>query len=249
VVLESGRVLSPQDLGVLAALGFTSVRCSRRPIIGVISTGNEVVPVDTAPATGQVRDVNTYLCTAFLQRHGCMPRSYGIVHDDPQEFERTLERAAAECEAVLISGGSSKDVRDMVSAGIASHGEVLVHGIGLQPGKPTIIGKTGSKPVVGLPGHPASAFIVLLAIVRPLVAALSGRRDTECRVPARLTQNIPSPRGRVDYVRVRVADGMATPVFGKSGLLNTLVESDGVVCIGADQEGVEAGEDVEVIRW
>jgi molybdopterin molybdotransferase len=249
VVLQTGRVLSPQDLGVLAALGFATVCCSRLPKVGVISTGNEVVPVDATPTPGQVRDVNTYLCTAFLQRHGCRPLPYGIVRDDPQEFARTLERAAGECDAVLVSGGSSKDVRDMVSDGIAFRGKVLVHGIGIQPGKPTIIGTFGTIPVVGLPGHPASAFIVLLACVRTLIAALSGRRDAECRVPARLTQNIPSPRGRVDYVRVKVADGRVTPLFGKSGLLNNLVESAGVVCIGADREGAEAGEEVEVILW
>ena len=248
-VMQKGRRLSPQDLGVLAALGMSGVRVSRRPVIGVISTGNEVIPVGASLMPGRVRDVNTYLCTGFLQRQGCIPRSYGIVRDDPEIFARTLADAATECDAVFISGGSSKDVRDLVSSVIANQGEVLIHGIGIQPGKPTIIGKVSGKAVIGLPGHPASAFIVLTTISIALVNALTGGTVQECRTTVRLGQNIPSPRGRVDYVRVRVSGGVATPLFGKSGLLNTLIESSGVIRIGAECEGLEAGEMVDVIRW
>jgi molybdopterin molybdotransferase len=151
---------------------------------------------------------------------------------------------------VLLSGGSSKDDRDMTAGVIAARGEVLIHGIAIAPGKPTIIGSIAGKPVFGLPGHPASAFVVLIAIVRPLIDRMLGLENPQLRtVKACLSENIPSQRGREEYVRVRVEHGVATPLFGKSGLLNTLVKSDGLVCIPAGYEGIEKGSEVEVILW
>ncbi|MDD1644732.1 MAG: molybdopterin molybdotransferase MoeA [Methanomicrobiales archaeon] len=249
VVLPGGRRLRPQDLGVLAAAGKDRIRVYRRPRVGVISTGNELVPVTAIPSASQVRDVNSTLCAGFLQEHGCLPKAYGIVSDEQDLLRAALDRALSECDAVLVSGGSSKDVRDHCAAAIAGGGEVLAHGIALQPGKPTILGRMRGKPVIGLPGHPASAYIVLRALVRPLVGAMSGGLPPERRVPAVLAQNLPSPRGREDWVRVRLEGDQARPVFGKSGLLNTLAASDGVVVVPAEREGMEAGEAVEVILW
>jgi molybdopterin molybdotransferase len=138
----------------------------------------------------------------------------------------------------------------MVSAIIEERGTVLVHGVAIAPGKPTIIGKCNGKPVIGLPGHPASAFIVLLAIVRHLITAMTGETGNNLRtLQAILDQNISSAKGREDYVRVTVKNGIATPLFGKSGLLNTLVKSAGVIRIPAESEGLETGTLVEVILW
>jgi len=138
----------------------------------------------------------------------------------------------------------------MTAAVIASLGEVLVHGIAIAPGKPTIIGRIGSKPVFGLPGHPASAFVVLIAIVRPLLVRMLGIPVPLQRTEkATLAINIPSQRGREEYVRVMLENGVATPLFGKSGLLNTLVRSNGLVRIPAGAEGIEQGSTVEVILW
>jgi molybdopterin molybdotransferase len=138
----------------------------------------------------------------------------------------------------------------MTAGTIAAMGEVLVHGIAIAPGKPTIIGRIAGKPVFGLPGHPASAFVVLIAIVRPLLDRMLGiDKPLERTVRAILSTNIPSQRGREEYVRVRVEDGIATPLFGKSGLLNTLVRSDGLVRIPAGAEGLEAASPVDVILW
>jgi molybdopterin molybdotransferase len=161
-----------------------------------------------------------------------------------------VSRATAECDAVLISGGSSKDERDIVAAIISEHGEVLIHGIAISPGKPTIIGRCKNVPIIGLPGHPASAFIVLVAVVGHMIAELTGDLTGDVRtVTATLGTNIPSARGREDYVRVVVSDGVATPLFGKSGLLNTLVKSTGIIRIPAESEGLETGSEVEVILW
>jgi molybdopterin molybdotransferase len=249
-VFRPGRRLTPQDAGVLAACGCARVTVAKKPVVGIISTGNELVPVTVIPGPGEVRDANASMLAAWLSEYGCVPRLYGIVKDERSAFEAVLARALPECDVVLLSGGSSKDDRDMTAGVIAGAGEVLIHGIAIAPGKPTIIGRIAGKPVFGLPGHPASAFVVLIAIVRPLLDTMLGQKKPLLRtVQATLAENIPSQRGREEYVRVRVENGTATPLFGKSGLLNTLVKSDGLVCIPAGYEGLEKGSRVEVMLW
>jgi molybdopterin molybdotransferase len=250
IVLRQGRRLTPQDAGVLAACGCAMVTVAKKPVFGIISTGNELVPVTAIPGPGQVRDANASMLAAWLSEYGCIPRFYGIVKDEHKAFETIISKALPECDVVLLSGGSSKDDRDMTAGVIAGRGEVLIHGIAIAPGKPTIIGRIEGKPVFGLPGHPASAFVVLIAIVRPLIDRMLGLEKPLIRsVKAILAENIPSQRGREEYVRVRVENGKAIPQFGKSGLLNTLVSSDGLVCIPAGYEGLEKGSEVEVILW
>ena len=249
-VFSAGRRISPQDAGVLAACGCAMVTVAKKPVVGIISTGNELVPVTGVPGPGQVRDANASMLAAYLTEYGCIPRPYGIIPDEREAFEAVLARAVPECDVVLLSGGSSKDDRDMTAAVIAAMGEVLVHGIAIAPGKPTIIGRITGRPVFGLPGHPASAFVVLIAIVRPLLDRMLGiPRPLQLTVRASLAVNLPSQRGREEYVRVRIENGVATPLFGKSGLLNTLIRSDGLICIPAGSEGLEQGSVVEVIRW
>jgi molybdopterin molybdotransferase len=250
IVCKRGRRLSPQDIGVLAAAGCIDVPVVRIPKVGILSTGNELVPVNVRPLPGQVRDVNSFVVASFVREQGCAPVFYGIVRDDREALRSAIDNAASKCDAVLISGGSSKDERDMVAAIIKEKGTVLIHGIAISPGKPTIIGRYGNIPVIGLPGHPASAFIVLVAIIRHLFAEMTGNTDSGLRsVQASLGQNVSSSKGREDYVRVVVRDGVATPLFGKSGLLNTLVKSTGVIRIPAESEGLETGTLVEVIVW
>ncbi len=250
IVVPAGRRLSPQEVGALAAVGRVDVEVRRRPVIGVVSTGNEVVPVEAVPGRSEVRDVNSYLCRAFCRERGCDTRFYGIVRDEPGALRAVLETAANECDAVLVSGGSSKDERDLGAATIAELGEVLVHGIALAPGKPTIVGRVNAIPAIGLPGHPASAFVVLIVIAGPMLAALAGdRTDRSRRARARLIENVPSARGREDYVRVTVRDGEARPLFAKSGLLNSLVRADGLLRVPAGREGYETGDEVEVLLW
>ena len=250
IVLRKGRRISAQDTGVLAAAGCTVVPVSKRPKIAILSTGNELVPAGEVPGQGQVRDVNSYVVASFVEGQGCIPVRYGIVRDDRGALRTALGKAAAECDAVLVSGGSSKDERDMVAAVVAEHGEILIHGIAIAPGKPTIIGRFGEKPVIGLPGHPAAAFVVLVAIGSHLITGMTGESGRSVRTTAAaLAENVPSTRGREDYIRVAVHDGIATPLFGKSGLLNTLVRSTGIVRIPAESEGLETGTRVEVILW
>jgi len=248
IVLPAGRRLAPQDLGVLAAAGCATVPVACMPRVGILSTGNELVPVNEIPRIGQVRDVNSYVIDSFLRDHGCIPVNYGILKDDREVFTKTLARATAECDAVLISGGSSKDERDMTAAAIEGSGEIFVHGIAIAPGKPTIIGRCGSIPVIGLPGHPAAAFVGMVVIVRNLLDGMTGATDPGFRtIPAKLATNVPSTKGREDYIRVFVKDGIATPLFGKSGLLNTLAQGNGLLRVPAESEGLEAGQEVGII--
>ena len=250
VILPAGRRVSPQDAGVLAASGRTRVTVARKPVIGIISTGNELVHVGVSPKPGQVRDANAPMIAAYLREFGCTPRLYGIVRDERDSFEEVLAQALPECDAILLSGGSSKDDRDMTAGILAGRGEVLVHGISLAPGKPTIIGRIGTTPVFGLPGHPASAYVVLLVIVRPLLARMLGETEPSLvTIKATLATNIPSQKGREEYIRVSLANGIAHPIFGKAGLLNTLVRSNGLVRIPAGDEGLEQGSTVDVILW
>jgi molybdopterin molybdotransferase len=250
IVMDFGRRLGSRDIGVLAAVGCDRVPVFRIPKIGIISTGNELVPVTELPTGSRVRDVNSYLCSSYVKELGCEPVLYGIVPDERKIYRATLDSALAECDAVLISGGSSKDERDMTASVIQERGEVLVHGIAIAPGKPTIIGLADGVPVIGLPGHPASAFIVLNIVVRHLLNRMTGNQSAGPDVMKSIAlENIPSMKGREEYVRVLLTEKGVIPLFGKSGLLNTLIRSDGLVKVPAGSEGVEEGDVVEVIRW
>ena len=221
--IQAGTKINSRVMGVLAACGVEDVLVSEKPRIAIISTGNEIVPVTEVPGPGQVRDVNTYLIAGFIQESGGIPVIIGIVQDEHRLLEEALDKAVSEADIVLISGGSSKGERDMCADIIGSHGELLVHGIALSPGKPTIIGQVKNKPVIGLPGHPASAYVVLHALVRDLVHAITGEISFPVRQSGVLTSPVPSAKGREDYVRVIKKDDDITPLFGKSGLTNTLV--------------------------
>jgi len=247
--LYAGTRITSRETGVLAACGIHAVPVSLKPRVAVIATGNEIVPVQDVPKPGQIRDVNTYMCAGFIQESGGIPIIMGIVRDDRDSLEQALHRAVNESDVVLISGGSSKGERDMCADIIAGSGEMLVHGIALSPGKPTIIGKIQEKPVIGLPGHPASAYVVLYALVRDLIHAMTGEKTTKVSVSGVLTAPVPSAKGREDYIRVVYQDDTITPVFGKSGLTNTLVSSDGLLCIPAACEGYEKGTRVSFEPW
>ena len=186
-VLPAGRLLLPQDIGALAALGVTRVPVCRRPAVGILSTGDELVSVEQTPGEGQVRDVNTALLRAMTAQAGGEPRCYGILADGEEALGQALDRMVEECDVVLLSGGSSVGEKDLACRVIARRGEVLFHGVAMKPGKPTILGRVKGKPVFGLPGHPAAAFFAARLFVVPLLARRMGRTLRPFRVKARLT--------------------------------------------------------------
>ena len=250
VILKQGRVLSSQDIGALAAIGRVQVPVVQKLTVGILSTGDELVPPAVCPGPGQVRDVNGPMLEAMLMGFGVNVISYGIVVDDEEKLAATVTRAAGECDAVLLSGGSSVGVKDAACRIIESMGKLLLHGIAIKPGKPTIIGKAGRKPLVGLPGHPVAAYFVTKLFILPLLGRLMGRDMTGYTVTAHVTENISANHGRAQYhcCRLKWQDGVlwAEPIRGKSGLITTLAGADGYFCISRDCEGLPRGAEVQV---
>ena len=249
-VLPAGRALAPQDIGALSALGRHSVQVCKRPVMGIISTGDELVPVEARPGPGQVRDVNAAMLGAVVQRAGGEALHFGIVRDDRSALKEALALALDRCDGVLLSGGSSVGKKDVAALALEDLGEVLFHGLAMKPGKPTLLGRVAGKPALGLPGHPAAAFFVASLFVPLLLARLTGRPLRRYTVPARLTEALSANHGRAQYVGVglsREGDALlARPIYGKSGLITTLAGADGYFCIPRDCEGFPAGTMVEV---
>lgn len=249
-VLPAGRKLSVQDIGALAAMGICRVTVCRKPVVGIISTGDELVPVEETPADGQIRDVNSAMLSALAEEAGAKSICYGILRDEERLLSETVGRALTECDVVLISGGSSVGMKDCTCRVLEDKGEVLFHGIAMKPGKPTILGRADGKPVFGLPGHPVAAFFVSQLFLRPLLARMMGRRTAVREIPAVLTEAISANDGRAQYLGVfleeREGTVYAVPVRTKSGLITSLAGSDGFFCIGRDCEGIPAGRTVSV---
>ena len=250
VILSAGRVLSSQDIGALAAIGRVQVPVRKRLTVGVISTGDELVPPEEKPKAGQVRDVNSPMLEAMLAAFGVNVINYGIVIDNEALLSEKVKKAAEECDAVLLSGGSSVGVKDAACRIIESMGSLLLHGIAIKPGKPTILGKTGCKPLVGLPGHPVAAYFITRLFVLPLLGKLMGRRQESYTTTARITESVSANHGRAQYhcCRLESKDGTlyATPIRGKSGLITTLAGADGYFCIDRDCEGLPKHAEIQV---
>ena len=250
VILKKGRVLSSQDIGALAAIGRVQVPVVKKLTVGVISTGDELVPPSEKPSAGQVRDVNSPMLEAMLTGFGANVINYGIVIDDEALLAEKVHKAVSECDAVLLSGGSSVGVKDAACRIIESMGSLLLHGIAIKPGKPTILGKTGQKPLVGLPGHPVAAYFITKLFILPLLARLSGKQLETYSVPARITESVSANHGRaqVHCCRLELREGelWATPIRGKSGLITTLAGADGYFVIDRDCEGLPQGAEIQV---
>ena len=249
-IYSVGHTLRLQDIGVLAAIGKPYVSVRKSPRIGVISTGIELVPPEATPSIGEIRDVNSHLIATFLQRQGAVAVKYGIIRDSHKDLMTVIEKASKECDAVIISGGSSKDRNDVTFHAIASLGTIRAHGIAIAPGKPTIIGECYGIPVIGLPGHPVSTFMVMSLVVTPLVEGMKGTPSKPisyktCTMATDLKLEI----GKTQYIRVKVENEMVTPILGKSGLLYTLIHSDGIIQLPSNKEGLVKGEKVEVRLW
>ena len=258
LLFPAGRRLRPQEIGLLAAIGIRSLVVYKKPRVAIISSGDEIVPLDEKPRPGQVRDSNAYLAAAQVAEWGGLPLMLGIIPDDFDALRKTLAAAWGAADLILISGGSSVGVRDLTLTAIKDlpGSEILVHGVALRPGKPTILaalGEVGPKPLLGLPGHPASAAVVMEVLGRPLLlrlAGASGQSPWGRTVTAVLSRNLAGATGREDFVRVRLrreeTTRWADPVLGPSGLLSPLVKSDGLVMIPLGVEGFFKGETVAV---
>ena len=257
VILQKGHRLRPQDIGLLAAIGWAKISVFRKPVIAILSTGDEIVSIDSQPEPGQVRDINSYALSAAIEQMGSTPYCLGIIPDDEAVLEKELRKFldTKEIDLVLISGGSSVGPRDYTLKVLSRLGPpgVLVHGLASKPGKPTIISLNHHKPFIGLPGHPVSAMMVFENVVRRIIIDLKGEivhfgdRKT---ITALLENNVFSDAGREEYVRVSLINKQdqlwAVPVLGKSGMISSLAKADGYITVGLNQEGLYKGQKVTV---
>ena len=260
VVLKKGQRLRPQDLGVLAGLGITEATVVKQPVVAIISTGDELVEPGEPLAPGKIRDINSTTLAALVRECGGKPVTLGIIKDDLETMLHASQKALEiPANMLLLSGGSSVGKKDFTLKVLEEieGTKLLAHGISIKPGKPTILARKENTALFGLPGHVGSAIVVFYLFVRPLLRKFSG---DECStglhtITATTTEQIPSTIGREDYVRVSIdwnedrSIQRATPVYGKSGLLNPLVRAEGLLAIGRDVEGLDKGEQAEVLLF
>lgn len=257
LVLPRLHQLRPQDIGGLLAVGITEVKALSPPRVGILSCGDELAPPEANLSPGMVRDINAYILSALAEKLGALPLRFGIASDRLDEYRQRAEAGFAACDILLLSAGSSVSARDYTRDVINGLGEpgVLQHGLATKPGKPTIIALCQGKPVIGLPGNPVSALLVARQTLPHLIARYLGRKpqapDTVC---ARLSQRVASVTGREDWVAVNLSqseDGMtaAEPIFGKSNLIFTLVDADGLLRLPLNSGGYQAGSMVDVFMF
>jgi len=254
-VIARGTRLRPVEIGGLMTLGITEVNVVRPPHLGILSSGDEVVPPEMKLSPGKVRDANSYSLSTLVESIGGVAIRYGIVPDQEQSLYNAAAQALEDCDLLVITAGSSASSRDLTAQVINQLGPpgVLVHGVNIRPGKPTILAICNGKPVIGLPGNPVSALVIASLFVVPVMEKMLGVNTFRPKpsVPARLGLNLPSQTGREDWVAVRLVstqDGfVAEPIFGKSNLIFTLVRADGMVRIPSEATGLSAGDSVEVV--
>ena len=252
VVLRAGRRIGAAELSVLATLGETAVEVYRRPAVAVISTGDELVDATRAPGTGQVRDSNRWAIAGGLAALGCdvvhLPRAV----DEVAAIRAGIAEGLRVADAVVLTGGSSVGARDHVPAAIEGLGDpgVVVHGLRVKPGKPTVLAAVGAQPVIGLPGNPASALTILDAIASHVFRALTGQTDARrATVAAVAAEAFPGRAGWTWYVPAVLDGSAARPLALRSSHTSLLARADGYVVVGPERPGIEAGAPVTRVRY
>lgn len=252
IALNKGKKITPEAVGVLAALGISKVKIYKKPKFYIISTGDELIDIDEKLELGKVRDINAYALYSLITKLGGEVVNKTIVKDNYNLLREEVEKALSTSDIVLISGGSSVGTRDYTAKVINSfNGKgIFVHGMSIKPGKPTIIGEGEGKAIFGLPGHPVSSIIVFKAVVEPFVKEKMGMIEYKPKTKAIMDFNFHSSPGKETYqmVKLKEENGVihATPNFGKSGMITLLSNSDGYIIIKPHEEGVYKGEEREV---
>lgn len=254
-VLRGGVLLTSRETGVLAAIGAAQFPLWRQPRIGIISTGDEIIPPGSPMGPAKVYDSNAQILSDAVRELGGLPRCFGIVQDDFQSLQNMLHKALEESDVVLLSGGTSKGEGDLCYRVVAELNDpgIVVHGVALKPGKPICLAASGGKPVVILPGFPTSAIFTFHEFVAPVVRLLGGRSTAaEAKISARLAVKFQSEVGRTEYLLVGLIDGpdgpTAYPMGKGSGSVTTFSQADGFVTIGRLTELLPAGAQLEVQR-
>ena len=247
----SGATLTPSLCGALLAGGITEIEVIKKPLVGIIPTGDEIVPPTGNPGKGDIIEFNSTVFKGMLEKFGALSKVYPIVPDKEELIKQAVEKALSECDIVLVSAGSSAGRDDYTSEIISSLGTVLIHGIAIKPGKPAVLGEAKGKPVIGIPGYPVSAIVIMDEIVGDVVSMYYGRQRTEAvTVKAVLAKKIVSSLKYTEYVRVslgRIGNVLsAAPLARGAGVITSFTKADGVILVAQDCEGIEAGEEVQV---
>lgn len=248
VILEKNKLLNPPKIGVIAAQGIDTVEVYKKPVVGVISTGNELLTNQEKIKPGKIYDVNSEMIKAGVESCGAEGKTLGIVKDVYDDLKAKITESLKECDILLCSGGTSAGVGDNIRQILDEIGTVYIHGITVQPGKPTILGVVDGKIVIGLPGNPVSAIVIFNVFVAPSIKKLAGFVDEQPHktIKGKLARRIHSPIGRMQYQLVRVEDGIVYPIFKDSGAIFSLASAAGYTKVSKQTEMVEEGEEVEV---
>lgn len=251
-LLARGRRIGPGDIGLLIASGVTRVTCFPSPRVAIISTGDELVPADREPANGQIRDSNGPMLAALVRQSGGVPYLGGPARDDRRSLIDALESNLGHADVVILTGGVSAGVKDLVADVVAHLGEAAKFKVAMQPGMPQVVGRVGDVPVFGLPGNPVSSFVSFEVFVRPALRVLQGRRDLlRPAVTARLGTDVTSPAHKRSYLRVQMSrDGaqwVATPTGHQgSHVISSIASADGLAEVPADVTSMAAGDPITV---
>lgn len=247
LLIKKDTVLSASKIGVLAAQGFTTVKVYKKPNISIISTGNELTELGDKLKPSKIYDVNSYMIKNAVESIGANGTIKGIVKDDYDQLKSKILECLEEYDILICSGGTSAGVGDVLKHVLDEIGEVKLHGIAVQPGKPTILGVIGEKLVIGLPGNPVSSLVIFNVFVAPAIRSLLGLKESSLKkVEGKLTKRIHSAIGREQYQLVKYDDGKVEPIFKDSGAIFSLARADGYVNVSKNTELVEEGEIVEV---
>ncbi len=250
MLLPQRTVLTPAALGALLAAGVWEVSVLKRPVVGIIPTGDEIVPPVKTPEKGEIIEFNSSIFAGMIKNAGAEARVYSIAPDKLDSIKAALLEAARDCDMILINAGSSKGREDYTAAAIRELGEVFLHGVSIRPGKPVILGRVGATPCVGVPGYPVSGYIVVEQLVLPAIRAMLGGAQPELHIDAVLTRPLQSPLNYREFVRVKLGqvDGrcVVTPLNRGAGVITSLTKADGILDIPLDTERLEAGEAVSV---
>ncbi|MCE9528663.1 MAG: molybdopterin molybdotransferase MoeA [Planctomycetales bacterium] len=249
IVLSAGRVLRPQDLGVLASIGTATIEIVRQPRVRIIITGNELLPAGSSPQPSKIIDANGPMLAALVSRDGGIPINPGIVPDEPAAILTAMQEDA---DVVLVSGGSSVGQEDYAPSLLAKHGELAIHGVAMRPSSPTGMGLLGNKLVFLLPGNPVSCLCAYDFFAGRALRLLGGRKKDWPYSVRRLSlsRKLVSTVGRLDYARVRIIDGCVEPIsISGASILSSTTRADGFVVVPANSEGYPAGADVDVFLY
>ena len=251
MILASHVEISPSAMGAMLAAGVLEAAVLRRPVVGIIPTGDEVVPPTASPEPGDVVEFNSAIFSAMLVQWGAEPRTFPIVPDERAAIRAAVEEALSQCDVVLLNAGSSAGREDYSAAVLGEVGEVLFHGIAMKPGKPAILGHRGGKPLLGVPGYPVSGILVLTELLRPLLEdwyQTGTRRDVHRE--AVLSRPVVSGLKYQEFVRVRLGRAagklIASPLGRGSGVVSSFMKADGILEVPQGVEGYEAGSTVQV---